>query len=205
MASSRRGYIARRVGSGGATSRVTARLPLHWQALLMKIVLAALLVTVTSGTASPRRTSARSPHSASAATSPWLACGWPRSAAWRWTGPAPSARPGQRLLDELLGVSGGPGRPAGHGITLWSVARVSAAPLSAVPPGRRWKPTLFSLTSGTGKPRTDPGSPERGDDRGAPRGKSRAQRLRLTSQEPPHEHAGEAEHRVHPQRQRRLG
>ena len=54
-----------------------------WQALLMEIVLTALLVSVILGTARRRRTSARSPRSASAATSRWPGCGRPRSAASR--------------------------------------------------------------------------------------------------------------------------
>ena len=54
-----------------------------WQALLMEIVLTALLSASSSGPHRRRRTSARSPRSASAGTSRWPACGPPRSAAPR--------------------------------------------------------------------------------------------------------------------------
>ena len=55
----------------------------NWQALLMEIVLTTLLVSVIWAPRPRRRTSARSPRSASAATSPWPGCGRLRSAAPR--------------------------------------------------------------------------------------------------------------------------
>ena len=76
--------------ASGAT--LPARGIKNWQALLMEIVLTALLVSVILAPRRPRRTSARSPRSASAATSPWPGCG--SSGQRRLDEPGPLLRPG---------------------------------------------------------------------------------------------------------------